>query len=65
MDSRIRTAVARARAAKAETTLRSTSMAFITKIAHAIYKEFFQFKNRKFSSEKNDIFLIFAQNIDC
>ena len=28
-------------------------------------KIFFQFKNRKFSSEKIDIFLIFAKNIDC
>ena len=37
----------------------------LRKLAHAIYKELFQFKNRKFSSEKFGIFLIFAQNIDC
>ena len=37
----------------------------LRKLAHAIYRDFLSFKNRKFSSEIFDIFLIFAQNIDC
>ena len=37
----------------------------LRKHAHAIYKDFFSCKKMKISSEKNDIFLIFAQNIDC
>ena len=33
--------------------------------AHAINRDFMSFKNLKFSAENFDIFLIFAQNIDC
>ena len=35
------------------------------KLAHAINRDFFSFKNRKLSAKNVDIFLIFAQNIDC
>ena len=37
----------------------------LRKLAHAIKIYYLSLKNSKFSSEKNDIFLIFAQNIDC
>ena len=37
----------------------------LRKLAHAIYREFFTCKNRKFHQKKNDIFIIFAQNINC
>ena len=36
----------------------------LRKHAHA-YKKFFDSKNEKFHWKKIDIFLIFAQNIDC
>ena len=32
---------------------------------HAINRDYFNLKNSKFSAEKFNIFLIFAQNIDC
>ena len=35
----------------------------LRKLAHAIYKEFLSFEN--FQQKNLDIFLIFAQNIDC
>ena len=37
----------------------------LRKHAHAIYRKFFGCKNRKFHQKNFDIFLIFAQNIDC
>ena len=37
----------------------------LRKLAHSIYRDFFPFKKMKISSENFDIFLIFAQNIDC
>ena len=41
----------------------------LRKLAHAIYRFFFffffGFKNENFHWKKIDIFLIFAQNIDC
>ena len=37
----------------------------ICKLVHAIYRDFFGCKNCKFHKKKFDIFLIFAQNIDC
>ena len=36
----------------------------LRKLAHAIYR-FFSFKIENFQLKKFDIFLIFAQNIDC
>ena len=35
------------------------------KLANAIYREFLSLKNENFQLKKFDIFLIFAQNIDC
>ena len=35
------------------------------KLAHAIHRDFFSCKNRKFHQKMFDICLIFAQNIDC
>ena len=37
----------------------------LQKHAHVIYRKFFGFKNENFQRRKVDIFLIFAQNIDC
>ena len=37
----------------------------LRKHAHAIYRKYFGCKNEKFHWKKIDIFLIFAQNIDC
>ena len=37
----------------------------LRKLAHAIYKELFQIKIENFHQKNFDIFLIFAQNIDC
>ena len=37
----------------------------LRKHALVIYKKFFGFKNENFHRQKVDIFLIFAQNIDC
>ena len=37
----------------------------LRKHAHAIYRKFFGCKNEKFHWKNFDIFLIFAQNIDC
>ena len=37
----------------------------LRKHAHVIYRIFFGFKNENFHRKKFDIFLIFAQNIDC
>ena len=37
----------------------------LRKLAHAIYRDFFSCKKRKFLQKNLDIFLIFAQNIDC
>ena len=38
----------------------------LRKLAHAIYRDFLSFKNiEKFQLKTFDIFLIFAQNIDC
>ena len=40
---------------------------FITlrKLVHAIYRDFLALKIEKFQLKNSDIFLIFAQNIDC
>ena len=38
---------------------------YITKTRHAMYRKFFVFKNEKNHWTNFDIFLIFAQNIDC
>ena len=40
-------------------------MKVITKIAHAIYREFFQHYRLKISLEKVDNFNMFAKNIEC
>ena len=37
----------------------------LRKHAHAIYRKFFGCKMTIFTGKKNDIFLIFAQNMDC
>ena len=37
----------------------------ITKTTHAIYISFLVVENEHFHWNKNDIFLIFAKNIDC
>ena len=37
----------------------------LRKLTHAIYRKFFGCKNEKFQWKNFDIFLIFAQNIDC
>ena len=37
----------------------------LRKLAHAINREFSSFKIENFQLKKFDIFLIFAQNIDC
>ena len=37
----------------------------LRKHAHAIYRDFFSCKNLKSHKKKFDIFLIFAQNINC
>ena len=37
----------------------------LRKHVHVIYRNFFGFKNENFHRKKIDIFLIFAQNIDC
>ena len=37
----------------------------LRKLAHAIYRDFLAVKNENFQQKKFDIFLIFAQNIDC
>ena len=37
----------------------------LRKLAHAIHRDFFNFKIEKFQLKIFDIFLIFAQNIDC
>ena len=37
----------------------------LRKHAHAIYRDFFSCKNCKIHKKNFDIFLIFAQNIDC
>ena len=37
----------------------------LRKLAHATYRNIFGCKNENFHSKKHDIFLIFAQNIDC
>ena len=38
----------------------------LRKLAHAIYRDFHSYKiNENFQQKKFDIFLIFAQNIDC
>ena len=37
----------------------------LRKHAHAIYKKIFGCKNEKFHWKNFDVFLIFAQNIDC
>ena len=37
----------------------------LRKLAHAIYRDFFQYQKLKISPENVDFFLIFAQNIDC
>ena len=39
-------------------------MTALRKLVHAINRDFFQHQNLKIALEKNDIFLIFAQNID-
>ena len=40
-------------------------MISLRKHAHVIYRKIFGFKNENFHRKKNDIFLIFYQNIDC
>ena len=37
----------------------------LRKLAHAIYRDFLSFKIENFPLKNFDIFLIFAQNIDC
>ena len=37
----------------------------LRKHVHVIYRIFFGFKNENFNRKNFDIFLIFAQNIDC
>ena len=37
----------------------------LRKLAHAINRDFLSFKNENFQLKIFDIFLIFAQNIDC
>ena len=37
----------------------------LQKLAHAIYRDFLALKNENFLLKIFDIFLIFAQNIDC
>ena len=37
----------------------------LRKLAHAIYRDFKVVKKENFHQKKIDIFLIFAQNIDC
>ena len=37
----------------------------LRKLAHAIYRDFLALKIEKFQLKNFDIFLIFAQNIDC
>ena len=37
----------------------------LRKLAHAINRDFFSLKNENFQQKNVDIFLIFAQNIDC
>ena len=37
----------------------------LRKLAHAIYRDFLAVKIENFQLKKIDIFLIFAQNIDC
>ena len=44
---------------------RSSRARTLRKLAHAIYRNFFGSKNENFHWKKSDIFLIFAQNIDC
>ena len=42
-----------------------TAVAALRKHAHAIYRKSFGCKNEKFHWKNFDIFLTFAQNIDC
>ena len=42
-----------------------TIMGPIRKLVHSMYKDFLSFKNENFPLKNFDIFLIFAQNIDC
>ena len=37
----------------------------LRKLAHALYRDFYSCKNEKHKQKNFDIFLIFAQNIDC
>ena len=37
----------------------------LRKLAHAIYRDFLSLKTEKIQLKNVDIFLIFAQNIDC
>ena len=37
----------------------------LRKLVHAIYRDFLALKNENFQLKNSDIFLIFAQNIDC
>ena len=43
----------------------SESCNTLRKLTHAIYRDFKSFKNENLHQKKIDIFLIFAQNIDC
>ena len=43
----------------------SSQLPALRKLAHAIYSFFLAFKMENFHQKNVDIFLIFAQNIDC
>ena len=50
---------------KKKTAFKKLKKVPLQKHAHVIYRKFFGFKNENFHRKKIDIFLIFAQNIDC
>ena len=40
-------------------------IAFIRNLAHAIYRDFLDVKNENYKQKNIDVFIIFAQNMDC